>query len=66
MSQLMFGGVFGGYSEAASRGLIRAASNQAVQAISVGLATTYTGLCLSNDAGSGRNLLSFVWGETKA
>lgn len=33
------------------------ACNAAAQAVSVGLATTYTGLCLSNPLGSGKNLV---------
>lgn len=43
--------------EAASRKAIFTAANQAAQAISAALATTYTGLVLSNPAGSGINLV---------
>lgn len=46
----------GDYHEAVMRGNAYAASNQAAQAVSVALATTYTGLCLSNPAGSNKVL----------
>lgn len=46
----------GRYAEAARRAGVFYACNQAAQAISVALATTYTGLCLSNPLNSGRNL----------
>lgn len=45
------------YYEATSRGRRFWAANQAAQAVSVALATTYTGLMLSNPAGSGMNLV---------
>ncbi len=45
------------YYEATSRGRRFLAANQAAQAVSVALATTYTGLCLTNPAGSGYNLV---------
>ena len=41
----------------AYRGNSFMAANVASQAVSVGLATTYTGLCLYNPAGSGVNLV---------
>lgn len=44
------------YYEQAARGNVFGASNQAAQAVSVALATTYTGLCLSNPLNSGVNL----------
>ena len=46
----------GEYFEAARRGRIFYAANSAAQAVSVALATTYTGLVLSNPAGSGVDL----------
>lgn len=45
------------YYEATSRGRRFLAANQAAQAVSVALATTYTGLCLTNPANSGFNLV---------
>ena len=45
------------YQEMALRGTLFNASNTAAQAVSVGLATTYTGLCLSNPPNSGYNLV---------
>ncbi len=45
------------YQEMALRGLIYSASNQAAQAVSVALATTYTGICLSNPLNSKYNLV---------
>lgn len=47
----------GDYAEAARRGMIFAASNVAAQAVSVALATTYTGLLLYNPAGSGKRIV---------
>lgn len=44
------------YYEQASRGNLFLAASQAVATTTVGLATTYTGLCLSNPLGSGKNL----------
>ena len=49
--------VHGKYSESVLRGRCFVASNVASQAISVGLTTTYTGLCVSNPAGSGKNMV---------
>ena len=43
--------------ELVSRGFVRTATNVAAQAVSAALATTYTGLCISNPAGSGVNLV---------
>lgn len=47
----------GAYYETASRKNFFTAANQAAQAISVALTTTYTGLVLSNPAGSGVNIV---------
>lgn len=47
----------GRYFEAASRGLMFSAANQAAQAVSAALATTYTGILLYNPVGSGRILV---------
>jgi hypothetical protein len=47
----------GRYFEQVKRGNVFGASNQAAQAVSVALTTTYTGLCLSNPIGSGKNLV---------
>lgn len=47
----------GRYYEATSRGRRFLGANVAAQAVSVALATTYTGLCLTNPAGSGYNLV---------
>ena len=44
------------------RGNVFIAHNTAAQAISVALATTYTGLCLSNPANSGKNLVILAAG----
>lgn len=44
------------YYEQASRGNIYVASNVGAQAVSVALATTYTGLCLSNPLGNTYNI----------
>jgi hypothetical protein len=46
----------GRYAEAARRGSLFIAHNVAAQAISVALATTYTGLCISNPLGNTKNL----------
>lgn len=43
----------GAYFESMARGAIYSAANQAAQAVSVALATTYTGLLLYNPLGSG-------------
>lgn len=45
------------YQELALRAFLYSASNTAAQAVSVALATTYTGLCLSNPINSGYNLV---------
>ena len=47
----------GRYQEATIRGNVFSASNQAAQAVSVALATTYTGLCISNPLGNTKNLV---------
>jgi hypothetical protein len=46
----------GKYFELAKRGNLFLASNVAAQAVSVALATTYTGLCISNPLGNTKNL----------
>lgn len=55
--ELIIGNLHGRYYEQVKRGNVFGASNQAAQAVSVALATTYTGLCLSNPLGSGKNLV---------
>src|SRR5256885_14227253 len=45
----------GRYTEAARLGNLFLAHNVAAQAVSVALTTTYTGLCLSNPLGNGKN-----------
>lgn len=55
--ELIVQNLHGRYYEQVMRGRVFGASNQAAQAISVALATTYTGLCLSNPNGSGKNLV---------
>jgi len=47
----------GRYYEAVKRGNVYIAHNVAAQAVSVALATTYTGLMLSNPLGSGKDLV---------
>lgn len=47
----------GRYMEAVKRGNVYIAHNVAAQAVSVALATTYTGLVLSNPVGSGKDLV---------
>lgn len=47
----------GKYYEVAKRGSLFVASNVAAQAVSVALATTYTGLCLSNPLGNDKDLV---------
>src|SRR3990167_1809891 len=49
--------ILGKYGELARRGLMFSAANVAAKATSVALTTTYTGLCISNPAGSGKNLV---------
>ena len=44
------------YEEAAYRGVLFYAANNAAQALSLNSTTTYTGLTVSNPTGSGRNL----------
>jgi hypothetical protein len=44
------------YYEQTYRGAMFSAANQSAQAVSVALATTYTGLCLYNPVNSGKNL----------
>jgi hypothetical protein len=56
MSAVVTTDAHGRYTEAVVRGSVFIASNVAAQAVSVALATTYTGLCVSNPIGSGRNL----------
>jgi hypothetical protein len=46
----------GRYAEASRRGTLFIAHNVAAQAVSVALATTYTGLCISNPLGNKFNL----------
>lgn len=53
----MIGNFGGKYAEAARRGLLFAASNVAAQAVTVALATTYTGLLVYNPAGSGKRMI---------
>lgn len=47
----------GRYMDAALSGRLYTAHNTAAQAVSVALTTTYTGLCISNPAGSKYNLV---------
>ena len=49
------------YSEAMARGQLFFAANPAAQAVSVALATTYTGLCLFNPVGSGKIIVPLKW-----
>lgn len=55
--EMIVSDLHGRYYEQVSRGNVFGASNQAAQAISVALSTTYTGLCLSNPSGSGKNFV---------
>lgn len=48
------------YYEQVSRGNVYMAASQAVATTTVGLATTYTGLCLSNPLASGKNLAILI------
>jgi hypothetical protein len=50
---------YAGLYQTARLGLGGVVANQVGATTSVGLATTYTGLCLSNPAGSGKNLVLF-------
>lgn len=54
----------GDYEEMAYRGLLFSASNQGPggTTTTVGLAATYTGLCINNPANSGKNLVLFHFG----
>lgn len=54
--ELVVGDAHGRYYEPTVRGTVYSASVVG-QITTVGLATTYTGLCLSNPVGSGRNLV---------
>lgn len=54
---LMVSPASGDYQELTRRGMVYSASNQAAQAVSVALATTYTGICLSNPNGSTYDLV---------
>lgn len=56
LGEAIFGELHGCYYEQAYRGNIFNAATQALVTTTVGLATTYTGLCLSNPIGSGVNL----------
>src|SRR3990167_1396436 len=49
--------IHGKYAESVLRGNVYSAANVAAKAVSVALTTTYTGLCVSNPAGSGKNLV---------
>lgn len=53
---ILASGLHGKYAEQSRRGNLFIAANVAAQAVSVALTTTYTGLCISNPAGSGKNL----------
>jgi hypothetical protein len=53
---LLVSNLHGKYADASRRGNLFVASNVAAQAVSVALNTTYTGLALTNPAGSGKNL----------
>lgn len=53
--------VLGKYGETALRGNMFSAANVAAKATSVALTTTYTGLCVSNPAGSGKNLVMLAF-----
>lgn len=48
------------YYEQVSRGNVYMAASQAVATTTVGLATTYTGLCLSNPLASGKNIAILI------
>lgn len=48
--------LLGRYADQTRRGLVFSATNQAAQAVTVALATAYTGLCLSNPIGNTKNL----------
>lgn len=56
------------YMEAALRGKLYTAANQAAVALTAAFATTYTGLVLENPAGSGKNLImtGFSYASTVA
>lgn len=54
--ELIIGHAYGRYHEAVSRGNVYVGANQTGCVWTVGLATTYTGMCVSNPLGSGKNL----------
>jgi hypothetical protein len=55
--EVITGDYHGKYYEAVKAGRMFYACNPALQVFSVGLTTTYTGLCVSNPAGSGVDLV---------
>lgn len=55
--EVIVGDAHGRYFEAAARGAIFSVASQAVATTTVGLATTYTGLCVSNPVASTVNLV---------
>lgn len=55
--EMVITALHGRYYEQTYRGNLFTATNQAAQAVSVALTTTYTGLCISNPIGSNRNLV---------
>jgi hypothetical protein len=57
LGELIVGQLHGRYYETAYRRAMFSAANQAGATTSAGLATTYTGLCLSNPNGSSVNLV---------
>lgn len=57
MGDLIVSQLHGGHYESAYRRALFSAANQAATTTTVGLATTYTGLCLSNPVGSGYNVV---------
>lgn len=57
LGDLIVSQLHGEYYEQAVRGNLFSGANQAAQAVSAALATTYTGLCLYNPVGSGKNLV---------
>jgi len=64
----MFVSMSGKYREATEAGRVYVAANQAAVAVTAAMATTYTGLCLYNPVGSGKNfsLLGFSYALTVA
>lgn len=63
---LVIGAGMGDYQELCSRGLVFQAANQGPggTTTTVALNTTYTGLCINNPAGSGKNLVMLQCGVT--